>query len=653
MKAIDFNRKKYIGKLLLSMVVALVICLSARGAAQIYAAAADGTGISDIKLTGAPSGTVSELRQTGASTSSVDIQFSALSGSNVQYAVMIGTSENAITTEYTTVSGGFASVSGLAPGSTYYVQVIPFCEETAIAEPDDADSGNGMPVAAGTSRIYGTSSAVLSVVTTPSAAPQTITQSGSSANSVTITWTAVSGASGYLVDYFLTESAAPEKIRLVTSETRAELTGLSSSKSYTAVVTPYRYSREGFTASDSSICASKSNLTVGALTAGKPSGVVSGFTQKKASADSAEISFQLPDKSAQYSVQLGRSKKDGFSEYAVVKEGSCTFTELEAASSYYVRVVPFYQNWNSLNEEYDRVYGTASEVFEIVTAPSKSPKSITQTAATKTGFTITWDSVDGANGYCVDYYPSGSTKQSTKKVSKNQVKLTKLTANKEYNVYVTPYRKSASGFIAVDETLYTSRFNIPVKPSKAGKAKVTKFWQSLGKVNLKTKKIECADGYQYALYTAYGDTSAKITTVTSTSYSSADIKNVKLKTSGVFKVRVRAYITIEGKKVYGAWSDWNYISAPVQVSLKRSGSTISAGWTKVKGADRYAVYISTDRDSGYKKCFVTTKTSCAISSYGKASIKSGTKYYVYVVPQVKVDGVYRSVAGKDAVAEVK
>jgi hypothetical protein len=221
-------------------------------------------------------------------------------------------------------------------------------------------------------------------------------------------------------------------------------------------------------------------------------------------------------------------------------------------------------------------------------------------------------------------------------------------------VYVTPYRKSSSGFVAIDENLYTSKFNIPVKPSKAGKATVTKYWQSLGKVNLKTKKIECADGYQYALYTAYSDTDKKITTATSTSYTSADLKSAKLKTSAVFKVRVRAYITVAGKKVYGAWSDWTYISAPKQVTLKKSsGSSIHATWTGVKGADRYVVYISTDKTSGYKKCFVTRKTSCDIRSYGKASIKEGTKYYVYVIPQVKVNGVYLSTSKKDAIAEVK
>jgi hypothetical protein len=350
-------------------------------------------------------------------------------------------------------------------------------------------------------------------------------------------------------------------------------------------------------------------------------------------------------------VQLSTKKDSGFTEYEVVTKGSVSFTELSAASSYYVRVVPFYQKWNALNEEYERVYGTVSEAFEIVTAPNAGPKKVTQTAAAVNGFTVQWDAVSGASGYYVDYYRAGSTKKTTKNITKNQITLTKLTKNSEYNLYVTPYRKSASGFVAVDETIYTAGYNIPVRPSKAGKATVTKLWQSIGKVNLKTKKIACADGYQYVLYSV--SSGKKIASGSSTGYSSADIKSAKLKKSAVCKVRVRAYVTVKGKKVYGAWSGWTYICASGQVTLTRSKTGIHASWSKVTGADRYVVYISTDKDSGYRKCLVTAKTSCDIKSYGKANIETDKKYYVYVIPQVKVSGRYVSVSKKDAVAEIK
>jgi hypothetical protein len=470
---------------------------------------------------------------------------------------------------------------------------------------------------------------------------------------VTISWDAVSGASGYMVEYFLSDSATSERKTTTAPSTSAVLTGLSATKTYTATVTPYLVSSNGYMAYSSDVYASNTHLAIGQSVSGTPQGKVTGLVQEKASADSVWISFKLPDKKAQYSVQLSTSKDGEFTEHAVATEGSVSLTELKAATSYYVRVVPFYQKWNTFNEEFDRTYGTASEVFEIVTAPNAKPNKITQTAATVTGFTVSWDAVDGVSGYYVEYYCAGSTKKTTKQVTKNQIKLTGLTKNSEYNIFVTPYKKSASGFIAMDEENYASVYNIPVQPSKAGKATVTKFWQSIGKVNLKTTKIACADGYQYVLYTAYSDTDQKIATASSSAYSSADIKSTKLRKSAVFKVRVRAYITIEDKKVYGEWSDWSYISAPSEVTLSRNKAGIHASWSKVKGADRYLVYLSPEKDYGYKKCFVTTKTSCDISSYGKKSLKTGKKYYVYVIPQVKVSGKYVSLTKKDAVAAIK
>ena len=95
------------------------------------------------------------------------------------------------------------------------------------------------------------------------------------------------------------------------------------------------------------------------------------------------------------------------------------------------------------------------------------------------------------------------------------------------------------------------------------------------------------------------------------------------------------------------------MSAPQKVTLSRSANTIKAGWSKVKGADRYVVYISKYKTYGYKKCAVTDKTSFQITKYGKGSIEKNATYYVYVVPQIKVKDVYVSTAKRDAVSEIK
>ncbi|MCI5856861.1 MAG: fibronectin type III domain-containing protein [Agathobacter sp.] len=726
MKVITMKtRKQYITMFVMGLLFSLAVLMG--GAKQnVYAAEA-------------PSGTVDGVKQTGATTSSVDLQFNTLLDTQAQYEIRVSTQADSGYTAMTTTSASFTTLSGLAAGNTYYIKVVPF-----YAGADGA--GN----------TYGAESSVLSVVTSPAAAPAAITQTGSGANYITIAWSQVSGANGYFVDYCLTDGTASEKVRITSGSTSANLYGVISSKKYTAYVTPYRMSEAGYVAYDSSLVISKSNLAISGSNSGTPQGKVTGFAQTQATNNSAQITFTtLNDAAAYYSVQLSQNATTGFEECAAVTEGRYTFSDLKVGTTYYVRVVPFYQNWNYLNEQYDRVYGTASDVFaiataggpagkisglsqvdatvdsaqitfnalkdanvsysvqlsrsatgqfsevatvtdgeytfsdlkggstyyvriipfyknqnstsdqdarlygtasaafEIVTAPSTKPRSITQTKATKTGFTVQWDKVSGASGYYVDYYCAGSTKQIHKSVKKNTIKLTKLKTDKEYHVFVTPYKKSASGFVAVDETNYTAKYNIPVKPGKADKPAVEKYWSSLGKVIAGTNQIACADGYQYQVYTAYKDKDTKIKTAYSTSYSSVAIQSEKLKSANVFKMRVRAYITVAGKKVYGAWSDWTYMTAPQKVTLSRSSNTIKASWSKVNGADRYAVYISKNKTYGYKKCAVTDKTTFQIKKYGKSSIEKNATYYVYVVPQIKAKDVYVSTAKRDAVSEIK
>ena len=725
MKVITMKtRKQYIMMFVMALFFSLAI-LAGGTKQNVYAA-------------DAPSGTVDGIKQTGATTSSVDLQFNTLLDTQVQYEIRVSTQADSGYTALTTTSASFTTLSGLAAGNTYYVKVVPFYK-----------GSNG-------SNIYGTESSVLSVVTAPAAAPAAITQTGSGANYITIAWSPVSGANGYFVDYCLTDGTASEKVRTTSGSTSANLYGVIASKKYTAYVTPYRMSDAGYAAYDSSLVTSKSNLMISGSNNGTPQGKVTGFAQTQATTNGAQITFTtLNDAAAYYSVQLSQSATTGFEECAAVTEGKYTFSDLKVGTTYYVRVVPFYQNWNYLNEQYERVYGTASDVFaiataggpagmisglsqidatadsaqikfnalkdanasysvqlsrsatgqfnevaavtdgeytfsdlkggtsyyvriipfyknqnatgdqdarlygtasaafEIVTAPSSKPKAITQTKAARTGFTVQWDMVSGASGYYVDYYCAGSTKQIHKAVRKNTIKLTKLKADKEYHVFVTPYKKSASGFVAVDESNYAVKYNIPVKPGKADKPTVEKYWSSLGKVIAGTSQITCADGYQYQVYTAYKDKNTKIRTASSTSYSSVAIQSEKLKNASVFKVRVRAYITVAGEKVYGAWSDWTYMSAPQKVTLSRSANTIKAGWPKVKGADRYVVYISKYKTYGYKKCAVTDKTSFQITKYGKSSIEKNATYYVYVVPQIKVKDVYVSTAKRDAVSEIK
>ena len=108
---------------------------------------------------------------------------------------------------------------------------------------------------------------------------------------------------------------------------------------------------------------------------------------------------------------------------------------------------------------------------------------------------------------------------------------------------------------------------------------------------------------------------------------------------GVFtKARARAYIIINNKKIYGAWSDLNYNASAKKVTLRRRGNKIKVTWKKISGAAGYTVMISTKAKSGFKKVKTLGKksTSITIKKCGKKKLKKHKRYYIRVKYLTKV-----------------
>ena len=173
------------------------------------------------------------------------------------------------------------------------------------------------------------------------------------------------------------------------------------------------------------------------------------------------------------------------------------------------------------------------------------------------------------------------------------------------------------------------------------------YWQNLSEISVRNSTIDCADGYQYQLYTAYKDKDSKIKTVTTSStYPQTYIKTSALKKHNFYKVRVRAYaLNSKNEKMYGSWSSWKYVSPQPDVTKAKNNKSkkgIQINWDKIKGANRYVVYVSNKKDSGYKKFQTTTKTGTVITKCGKSKLKSGKTYYFYIAPQKKVGNKYVS-----------
>ena len=375
--------------------------------------------------------------------------------------------------------------------------------------------------------------------------------------------------------------------------------------------------------------------------ASKPS-PITGLKQIEGSSTSVEVSWScLGGSDTRYKVEISEQPSTG---YIVVDENEYSsptwISNLEAGKTYYVRITPFVND----SKTYEKIWGDTSAPVAVVTKPDKAPATLTHTKSTTNSITVNWSAVPGADTYEVEYYID-SSKARKCVTTKTGVTLKKLAKNETYTIYVTAGRRYADGTTTAwsDNDLY--KWGIPVKPSKVSGVDVTHYWQNLSEICVENSRIGCADGYQYQLYTAYKDKDSKIKTVT-TSSAYTYIKTSALKKHNFYKVKVRAYaLNSKNEKMYGSWSSWKYVSPQPDVTKiknNKSKKGIQISWDKIKGANRYVVYVSTKKDSGYKKFQTTTKTGTVIKKCGKNKLKSGKNYYFYVEPQKKVGNKYVS-----------
>lgn len=166
--------------------------------------------------------------------------------------------------------------------------------------------------------------------------------------------------------------------------------------------------------------------------------------------------------------------------------------------------------------------------------------------------TLTWDKQTAANGYEVFKYDASSKKyvlyKNITNPNTNTCKVTGLASNSKYNFKVRAYQiddseKTYAPFGAV-VSQYTS-----IAKSNLNSAKST----SKKKIKASWSKVGGASGYQ-VMWSTYKNFSKNYKTKSVTSkYLSKTVTAAQSKKT--YYVRVRAYKTVNGKKVYSPWSN--------------------------------------------------------------------------------------------------
>lgn len=369
-------------------------------------------------------------------------------------------------------------------------------------------------------------------------------------------------------------------------------------------------------------------LTATAFAATAP-GKVTGLKQIDASNNYIEVQWDAAlGQDVYYEVSMSTDGVNWAVEEDKAYDADFYTYNLTAGRTYYVRVRAYVDTWSE-----PIAYGAYSDAIRVTTAPNKA-ENVKQTSATASSMTVSWDRVDGATSYEVCKYQNnaeyvvGTTTATSYTITglNNKIKF-------PFSVYVRPVRNIGT-YIAKDKSAWYSvddiaSYNIKLVPAKVSNVHISNFWNNIKEVSFAFNLTEHADGYVYELYNYKNK---KISSGTASTYSTY-LKNI----SGQFyKLRVRAYTTVNTKVLYGEWSDYTIFAQQPKVNIKRSGYKLKVSWKKVKGAKNYTIYMSTKQRSGYKKVATTKKASYKVSKFKKKKLSKKKTYYIYVVANRKI-----------------
>ncbi len=364
--------------------------------------------------TPAPTG----VKQTDASESSVEISWDAVFGDSMWYYWRVSdtnTFANCSSGEESSIkySDCKYQLNGLQSGKTYYVQIGTSATSSDTAPEDTVWS------------------AAISVVTVPTeVATDSIAFTGATEDSISLSWAAVDGATGYIVEYYRDSSEGASKV--TTAAAGVTLTGLAKNTEYTARVYSYRQSETYTAASDWG----RTIYNVPTLPT-KVTGVNCDYFSP--SVKKGYICLEC-DKNAvadgyQYAIYKYNGKKSlltGTYNYSTI---SVTNSKLKPRQIYKVRMRAYVTTTDN-----QRRYGAWSAYDYI----SRCTGSDTQLKKSGNKIKASWKKVAGASGYTIylstkydgKYKKMGTTKKTSYTINKT------LKKNTFYYVRVVPYYKS-------------------------------------------------------------------------------------------------------------------------------------------------------------------------------------------------------------------
>jgi N-acetyl-anhydromuramyl-L-alanine amidase AmpD len=481
-------------------------------------------------------GTSADIDQTTTNTQ-LSANWTASTDANsgiTSYSYAIGTTSggtNVLTWTSNGTATTFTQTLSLTYNQTYYVSVR-------------ATNGAGLTT---------TSTSDGLTILAPCGTPTGVAVSSITTTSATVSWTAVSGASSYTLQYRPTGGTWTSSNSTTNS---INLSGLSSTTVYEVQVT--------------ATCASGTSnaSSVATFTTLTPCGTPTGVAVSSITTTSATVSWTAVSGATSYTVQYRPTGGTWTSSNSTTN--SINLSGLSSTTVYEVQVTATCASGTS----------NASSVATFTTlTPCGTPTGVAVSSITTTSATVSWTAVSGASSYTLQYRPTGGTWTSVV-VTSNSANLTGLNSASTYEVQVATTCSSGNSAYSSSSSFTTlTPCGVPtgVVASSIATTSATVSWTAVSGATSYTLR-----------YRPTGGTWTSVTVTTNTRTLTG------LSASTVYEVQVLATCS-SGNSAYSSSISFTTLTpcgVPASLSTTLITNTSARlNWVAVSGATSYTVKI--------------------------------------------------------------